>query len=196
MAIRKPTSGQSSIREFRSAVAKLKAVGLVSARVDARSQAPTRYMRGQVRKFADVLSGKAKVVTAPKRSDLAEYREGGRYIVKGKHVVIPTTDKTERLRFDKKTKTVVGKSRQYGDSFTREYQPKPITQPQSLPSGYDIRYTIPLGRSYRSFDTIEDLTSFMMPYEQQAKNPYRDWQRYVILERHGIRPNRVSSRAA
>lgn len=196
MANRKTSSGQASIREFRSAVAKLKAAGLVSHRVDARSQQPTRYMRGQVKKFADVLTGKAKVVEAPKRSDLSAYKEGGRYIVKGKRVVIPTTDKSERLRFDKKTKTVVGRSKQYGEAHTREYTPKPVTSPTQLPRGYDIRYTVPLGRSYRSFDTLEDLTAFMMPYETKDKNPYNDWQRYVILERYGIRPNRVSNRAA
>lgn len=57
-----PDFGQ---REFKSAVAKLKKLGLVSKKTDARKQKPTRYMRNIVRQFADVLKGEAQVFTIP-----------------------------------------------------------------------------------------------------------------------------------
>lgn len=50
-------SGQA-LKEFRKAVATLKKQGLVSRRVDARSQKPTRYMLAKIKKLSDVLDGK------------------------------------------------------------------------------------------------------------------------------------------
>ena len=200
MSSKKSGKGQASsgpsIRKFRSDVAKLKSLGLVSAKVDARSQKMTRYMRSQVKKFEPVLTGKAKVVHAPSRKAATDYREGGRYITKGKNVVIPVDDKAERLRWDKKANRVVGTSSQYGERHTREYLPKPLTadNAKSLPVSSDILYTIPIGRSYRSFDTFDALQAFMFPYETSANKPYLDWQRYVIVERYGVQ-TRVSRRA-
>lgn len=196
MANKKPSSRQVNIREFRSQVAKLKAKGLVSAKVDARSQAPTRYMQNQIKKFAAVLEGRAQVVKAPSTKEARQYKEGGRYLTKGKAIIIPTNDKTERLRYNKKRHVVESTSDARGKHHTKEYSPKPVTDPAALPKGSEIRYTVPLGRSYRSFDTFEDLERFMMPYERDSKKPYKDWQTYVIIERHGTRSRRVSQRAA
>lgn len=53
------------IKQFRRDVAKLKKLGIVSHKTDARKQEATRYMRGIVRKFADVLKGEAQVLSIP-----------------------------------------------------------------------------------------------------------------------------------
>lgn len=184
MSSKKSKSGQPrSVKEFRHDVAKLKAAGLVSKRVDARSQKQTRYMQGQVKKFDDVLKGRAKVVRAPRRADLAEYRDGGRYKTKGRSVVIPVESKTERVRWDAKNKRAVSTSHEYGETFTKEYMPKPPRSAADVPQERGLLYTIPLGRSYRSFDTWEDLANFMFPYATDPRKPYKDWQNFVILER-------------
>lgn len=76
------------LRQFRSDVAKLKKLGLVSKKTDARKQQPTRYMRSLVRSFADVLKGEAKVFSVPQKESTI-YKEAG-HRVKNKKVVIPT----------------------------------------------------------------------------------------------------------
>lgn len=178
MPNKKPRSGQSgSIKSFRSDVAKLKAKGLVSKRVDARSQRETDYMKRQVRKFRDVLEGRAKVVHTPKRSEAKKFEEAFR--VKGKNVIIPV-EKGERVSYRKGH--IVGTRQAYGQKIQKDYLPKQITKPSDLPTGSNIIYTIPLGSGLRSFDTPEDVFIFMQPYES-GKNPYRNWQRYLIIER-------------
>ena len=79
------------LREFRSNVAQLKKLGLVSKRTDARKQKATRYMRDVVRSFADVLKGEAQVFSVPK-SEAAVYSGAGhrtKNIGKSHKVVVP-----------------------------------------------------------------------------------------------------------
>lgn len=59
---KKPT--QAELRKFRSQWAKLRDKGLVKN--DARSQKMTKHAKSQIRKYADVLSGKAVVVQVPR----------------------------------------------------------------------------------------------------------------------------------
>ena len=170
----------SQLRKFRSDVAKLKEKGLVSARVDARSQKPTRHMREQVKKYSDVLSGRAKVVHTPKRSQAKQYADAFR--VKGNAVVIPV-EKGETVRYSPKSNKIVGTRRAYGKTLKKEYLAKRLESVKDLPAGKGIIYSVPLGNGLRSFDDIDALASFMFPYETQARNPYLDWQKYVIVER-------------
>jgi hypothetical protein len=174
------TLSASQLKKFRSDVAKLKSKGLVSARVDARAQKPTRHMREQVKKFEDVLSGRAKVVHTPKRSQAKEYADAFR--VKGKSVVVPV-EKGETVRFNKSSGKIVGTRRAYGKTIKKEYYTKRLDSVKDLPQGKGILYSVPLGNGLRSFDDLDDLANFMFPYETQARNPYLDWQKYVIVER-------------
>jgi hypothetical protein len=80
-------NAEYGLRQFRSDVAKLKKLGLVSKKVSARSQEPTRYMVGQVRKFANVIKGEAKAITVPK-IELPLYKASG-LKTKGRKAVIP-----------------------------------------------------------------------------------------------------------
>jgi len=181
------SSGQGSrgdIRKFRSDVSKLKSLGLVSKRVDARSQKPTRYMREQVKKFGDVLEGRAKVVHVP-RKVAKEYSEA--YRAKSGRVVVPA-EKGETLFYDKKNNRVVATRKGYEPKqrLRREFlKSGEITMP--LPEGY--AYVIPLGSGEQRFDTWEDAVLFMTPYETARPNggAYRgalgDWRKYLIIER-------------
>jgi hypothetical protein len=65
----------SSIVEFRHAVSALKKAGVVSKRVNAHRQEPTRYMRNIVRQFSDVLEGRAVIAKPSKKLKAKEARE-------------------------------------------------------------------------------------------------------------------------
>lgn len=89
-----------ALREFRSKVAKLKAKGIVSAKVDARSQKATKYMRAKVRKFEDVLSGEAIAVKA-KKAVREKYTSAGVFGERGSFLIVPKEHKNSRARIKK-----------------------------------------------------------------------------------------------
>lgn len=177
----------SQLRSFRSAVAALKSKGLVSKRVDARSQRPTRYMVAQVKKFDDVLTGKAQVVTVKRGAGKSAIENakayGDSFARKGRKLVVPKTTKAEQIRFDEKT----GKLKRYGktqrgERFQSVIEPKgkQTASAHRFPEGPGIFYRIPFGRGSFTFDNLKDLYDFMQPYEVSA-NPYKDWQNYVEI---------------
>lgn len=194
MSSKSLTSGQ--LRSFRSQVAALKAKGLVSKRIDARSQKPTRYMLAQVQKFAPALSGKAQVVTVKKAGGKTAIENAkaydGSFVRKGRKLLVPKSDKAEQIRFDEKTGKVkrYGKTAQ-GERYSSVIEPKgkQSLASQRFPEGPGIMYRIPFGRvGSFTFDNLKDLYDFMLPYEQSA-NPYNDWQNYVEIIR--INPSKV-----
>lgn len=104
MANKKPSKTKAeqaqALREFRSKVAKLKAKGIVSAKVDARKQRDTKYMRAKVRKFEDVLSGTAIAVKAKK--DVREkYSSAGIFESRGSFVMVPKEHERSRAKIKK-----------------------------------------------------------------------------------------------
>lgn len=178
MASTKLTGRQ--LKTFRSQVARLKDKGLVSKRVDARSQKPTRYMQELVNKrFAGVLSGKDKVVHVPKRADAKEF--GQRFDTKGKAVIVPNA-KGEKLRYSKKHHEITSRQKQNGASVQKVYSPKPLTGVEALPSGKDVLYTIKLGKNggQFSFDTKQGLANFLRSLSDSG---FKDAIKYVEVTR-------------
>lgn len=182
----KSRQGQSggNLKNFRHDVARLKSLGLVRKSVDARSQAPTRYMKSQIKKFGDVLEGRARVVTVPPKI-AKEY--GDAYTRKERHVIVPA-EKTETIFYDKKQERIVATRAGYepGQRLRREFiKSGEVRQP--LPEGY--MYVIPLGSGEQRFDTWEDAVLFMTPYEtaRPSGGAYHgalgDWTKYLIVER-------------
>lgn len=88
------------LKSFRSAVAKLKSKGIVSKRVDARSQAATRYMRSKVRSFSDVLEGRTLAVKASKEIR-QKYIDAGVFQARGSFLIVPKEDARSRARIKK-----------------------------------------------------------------------------------------------
>lgn len=86
------------LRQFRSDVAKLKKLGLVSKKTDARKQQATRYMRNIVRTFSDVLKGEAQAFSVP-RNEIPAYKEAG-HRARGHRVVVtaPKGAKVHRIK--------------------------------------------------------------------------------------------------
>lgn len=89
-----------ALKEFRSKVAKLKKKGIVSAKVDARSQRATKYMRAKVRKFEDVLSGEAIAVKA-KKNVREKYTSSGVFAERGSFLIVPKEHEKSRARIKK-----------------------------------------------------------------------------------------------
>lgn len=84
-----------TLKDFRHKVAILKAKGVVSKRVDARSQKATRYMRDKVRKFQDVISGDISPVRA-KPDIRAKYE--GLIEARGPFLMVPKERAKERVK--------------------------------------------------------------------------------------------------
>ena len=133
-------------------------------------------MRGQVKRFADVLSGKAAVVKVP-RAQAKEFAD--RYQVKGGRVAVPIR-KGEKLAYSAKNQEITASSKVAGKRVRRRMAAGTMSRDRAPISG-NVLYTIPLGNSRQSFDTWGDLVLFMEPYETSEKNPYRDWEKYVEI---------------
>lgn len=172
----------ADLKKFRRAVSELKAKGLVSKRVDARSQKPTRYMRGQVKAFSDVLEGKAKVIHTPKRSQAKEFE--GALRVKGKSVVVPVTNKAERVRYNAKKNEISSSSTENGQRMRKLIRKAELDlyDIKTYPRGKNVFYRMPFAHgSYLQFDTPEELFAEMFKYETKTHNPFKDWQKYVQI---------------
>lgn len=87
-------SGEA-LKQFRHNVSVLKKKGIVSKRVDARSQRATRYMRSKVKKFDDVISGKQIAIRA--KPDIRKKYEGI-LETRGPFIVVPKERARERIK--------------------------------------------------------------------------------------------------
>lgn len=163
------------IRAYRSAVAKLKRLGLVSKRIDARSHKPTRYMLKQLDRFSDVLNDKAIVVKARKRDEAKKF--GELYDVKFNRVVV-LAQKGERGRFTKDGLKIIRKSA-YQDrgEITELVVPHKPDELQPLPAGGS--YAVPFRRGNeikrQFFESEQLLLDFIRLYE---KKPDEEVARY------------------
>jgi len=91
---------KQALKDFRHKVSQLKKKGIVSAKVDARSQRATRYMRSKVRKFEDVLSGHAIAVKAPKKIR-EKYTTPEIFQERGSFLIVPKEHARSRARIKK-----------------------------------------------------------------------------------------------
>lgn len=170
---------QSSLQKFRSEVAALKRAGLVSSKVDARTQRATPYMLKQVEKYRDVIDGKAKAVKTPKRADARTFAD--KFRVKGKTVVIPTHG-VARVRYSKKRNEFTATETRRGKKVTTHYTSGDFGSVIKLPRGRGIMYRISFaGGQIWTFDTPQDLANFMYPYETTPRNPFKNWRNYVEI---------------
>ncbi|MDE2101029.1 MAG: hypothetical protein KGL39_27530 [Patescibacteria group bacterium] len=81
-------AARQELKEFRHDVAILKRKGLIDKQIyDARSVKPTKYLKSQIKKFADVIAGKATPVKVNKAKAKDYARQG--YTVKNGRVVVP-----------------------------------------------------------------------------------------------------------
>jgi hypothetical protein len=86
-----------TIREFRHEISILKKSGIISQRVKAGSQEPTKYMRTKLRKFYDVLVGTTIAVRAPSKVRKA-YSEKGVFEERGAFLMIPRDNANMKVK--------------------------------------------------------------------------------------------------
>ena len=80
-------AANAQLRAFRHDVAQLKKKGLLDKAYDARKVNPTRYLKTQLKRFADVLAGEAQPVKVSKEKAKKFAQQG--YKVKAGRVVVP-----------------------------------------------------------------------------------------------------------
>lgn len=81
------SAATAQLKQFRKDLASLKRKGLVDHKYDARSQVPTKYLKSQLKRFADVLSGDKGAVKVRDKKKRAAYKAQG-YEVKGDRVLV------------------------------------------------------------------------------------------------------------
>lgn len=164
-------------KEIKS-VRKLRDAGLISKSVRLNTK-PTRAVKSALRKFADVITGKASVVKVPPR--VAKGLKGS-HRVKGNLVVI-ARQPGERLRYDPNAERIVGKRRKGNKTFERTIE-RDLAGIRPGKAGTRRYYVVPFQRGggdidYLKFDTLEGpdgLEAFMAEYEKKG---YKNWKNYV-----------------
>lgn len=193
----KPRSQVQIARERlqRHELSRLKEKGLYSG--DLRKR-PTGYSKGLLRKFADVLSGDASVVTVDTKT-ARQYKEHG-FRVAGKtqttdkfgfpvgarRVIVDKPQKADRVFFNKTRKRIERIQVRNGQKSKVFLEPG---IPERLPTparNKRVYYAMPFGQGKNQYlvrrDSWEEMVAFMTPYETKDKNPYLDWREYVMIE--------------
>lgn len=174
-----PTKKQTKAQRAREikAVRKLRAAGLISKRVNVRKK-PAGAVKAALRKFADVVSGKAAVVKVPK--NIARGLKGT-VRTKGDLVIIER-QKGERVRYDAKEQRIIGKRKVGKRTFTRRIE-RDLSKAKPARDGSRRYYVVPFSRGggdidYLKFDDVGELATFMGEYEKRG---YKNWKNYVEI---------------
>jgi len=200
-------AARAELKQFRHDVAILKKKGILDKTIyDARKVNPTRYLKDQIKRFANVISGEAAPVKV-KRSKLSEYIEQG-YTVKSGRAIVPKL-KNETVRVSKAGFSF--KASGVGGSITRY----PLKFNPNDPNGWEdqirkyggrlgpddrlayqyfgnnshgtygkrnIEKMIDVLRSYPSFQQTED------SYDEEAMGKLIDGITLFKIDRTGTRP--------
>lgn len=176
MAKRPPKISIGELRAFRSHVSALKKKGLVSSRVDARKQKPTRYMQNKVRILAPVLHNEAVGVKV-KPDLLKQYKEAGFQVFGGRVIVEKTPEEISRTR-----KGLPLMRRHLGGSFVQErlvlpygptniddFRARVVTDPTSFDSlkepGDAFAFKIYGNNSLATFADMQSLLTYLEHYQ-------------------------------
>ena len=158
--------------ELRKSLKVLKRKGLY--RGDLRKP-PTRYARGLLKKFSDVISGRAAVVDVKRRADARLFARSD-FLTRGTRVVVPHFAGEGVTYSPKKTEfRVSGRT----PGVTQ------IIKGRGGVAGPGQRYAIPMGRGKHRrmyyFDDIDEIEEFAMGYRdfEGARDPR--WQRHIQI---------------
>jgi len=177
-------------RDTQHKLARLKKIGLYKGNARKR---PTKYGKFLVKKYSDVLSGEAAVISAPSYGEARRYRSetGNKLFRVSRNKIVVKKKKGETFKYDKRSKAVVSYSKEYGQKVKRIKLPGvPENVNEILPKkrGKKYRYAIPFGSGPNGYrhreETWEGMVQFMQPYEQSTSNPYQNWQEYIEIEEY------------
>lgn len=157
-------------KQFRKDVAALKRKGLLDKIYDARSVTPTKYLKSQIKKFSDVLAGKAQTVKVNKKKQ-SQYRERG-FKVKNGRVVVPVAENEKVYGthgdFVVKTKGDFGEMTRIDMGLSKSnimnWRQEIIDRHVKLKEGERIYFQFYGNNSYRTFQTLEQLLFYFEQY--------------------------------
>jgi hypothetical protein len=181
----KPSRSKAQAARDKKALKTLKASGLYSGKTDLR-RSPTPYQKSQIRRFADVITGKATVVRPKSPS---AYR--GKFDVKGDKVIVPRA-KGERIGLSKTGKITRTRKTPRGPrkaTIIPVGPPKPGRGiPPAPPPGKALVYYLPFRRGSGKGQTTQwmrfsydKLVNFFIEYDLDDEQT-ADWLRYLEIE--------------
>lgn len=170
-------------RTQKSAIKKLRDLGII--RADLRRKNPTPATKRALKKYRDVVEGRAAVL---KVKNPKSYKRAAGVRVVGKNVIVPRR-KGERISIDKKSGRIVHK-RKIGKRTTTG-QGVVVKNGQRPAKVERVAYAIPfaIGTSgnveWFRFPTLEALHNFLTEYEKRHKRSYKNVDQYIVEEKLG-----------
>jgi len=157
---------KNDARQLRRNLDKLRRKGLIKS-----SKVSDKYARELNRKFRDVITGDAFVVTVKDKAARQKYRA----VFKGsaEKIVVPKDRLSKTARFSKRDETIKTYSQYGGDSFVKTVLPEREVS-GSLPQlKANQSYLLPMrgegGRIFvQSFASLEDLQAFVNQYSSRG----------------------------
>lgn len=179
---KKPPSSQA----IKSGVKTLRKKGLYKP--EKPRAAPTKYAKSLLRRFADVLSGHASVVTATPAKEKRKRKTKGFSAAKEyattlrttRNKIIVPTQAGEVARYSPRAKKILVTRRVGADRYIREPFKKPINTLSDLEGSLKRgdRIAVPLFRGSRGVDyrwmTLDDFKAFWREYGPGTKRPYKN----------------------
>lgn len=173
-------------RAERRALKILRNAGLLTSAIDLRRR-PTKYQRSLIKRFADVISGKAAAV----KTKAAKYRGIKSFFVKGDVVVVPKR-KGETIAVDKKTGKITRKRRVGGRTIKGIIHPRKRVDELPRPKLKATVFRVPFLKKkkggkhdiqWRRF-TYDAFKLFAEKYRDNAKDKdsFDEWMNFVEEE--------------
>lgn len=181
-----------NVKQTRSELGILRRKGLYKAK---RPRAKlTRYALGLLRKFRDVITGKASVVNVGSMESAKRLRTGettGTVRTKGRLAVVPSQG-DERVRYSKKTGRIIATRKIGGARYTREtFAHRPRTLKETLKSlKPGDRIAVPMYRGVKGVEwtqyTPDEFSNFWNQYgaRGQSRTKTGQFHRYHDLLSH------------
>lgn len=172
------TAARAELKQFRHDVALLKRKGLLDKKYDARSAVPTKYLKSQIKKLGDVLTGKAQSVKVSPAK--ARYYKSKDYVVKNNRVIVNVRENEKvyaapsRGDFITKTFSKSGTITKYDKNIDvsniQQFERDLIDGKIKLKPGEQISFQYYGNNSYRSFMSMRKLVEYLHSYPayQQA----------------------------
>jgi len=177
----KKSSTTTSLAQVKKSLSVLRRKGLYKPSV--KRGAPTRYAKSLLKKYSDVVSGEATVVTAPTVREASAQR--GAFRTSRKKIVVRKSEFSERARYSRKAGGVV----QYmGVPGARYYlRPANVSHIGEVPPLVEDQfYALPFRHgtkiSFTFASSVEEIARLVLEYETDVtKNVYKDMLSYLQI---------------
>lgn len=175
------SSKKSDRAQYQSGLKKLREVGLYTGKADARKK-PSPYLKSILKKYSDVLSGKAIVVENKAAAKLYK----GTFRTSGDLVIIPKA-KGEKIYASKKTGEITT-TRKFGKQTIKSTMLPgggTASEAKNKAKGYYVLHLKHGGMRFQSYDEMVRTVNEVSPKLAQAVAGGFDWKKWVTFETVG-----------